>query len=66
MNNKVLSTERRKAMALGIFEERNLEGDDEMVIGELGPLPPNAKWPFPKTPSSERNQPCDAKAKAES
>ncbi|KWT68984.1 hypothetical protein APY03_7016 [Variovorax sp. WDL1] len=39
---------RRKARALGMFEERNLEGDDEMVIGKSGPLPPNVKWPFPK------------------
>lgn len=49
---QVLNTERRKALALGMFEERNLEGDDEMVIGESGPLPPNAKWPFPKPPYS--------------
>ena len=30
----------------GLQQERNLEGDDEMVIGKATPLPPNAKWPF--------------------
>lgn len=51
MNNKVLSTERRKATALGMFEERNLEGDDEMGL-PCGPMEPGAKWPFPKPPYS--------------
>lgn len=42
----------RKPQALGMFEERNLEGDEEMVIGGATALSPNAKWPFPKAPAS--------------
>ncbi|MBU1360913.1 MAG: hypothetical protein KKC79_09320 [Gammaproteobacteria bacterium] len=34
----------RKAAALGVLEERNLEGDEEMVIDKLEPLAPDAKW----------------------
>ncbi|MBO9649698.1 MAG: hypothetical protein J7605_14410 [Variovorax sp.] len=46
---------RRKAQALVMFEERNLEGDEEMVIGRATALPPNAKWPFPKASSSAQS-----------
>lgn len=50
----------RKVAALGMSEERNLEGDSEIVIGKPGPLPPNAKWPFPKAPSSVQSPPSDS------
>ena len=35
-----------KESLVGLQQERNLEGDDEMVIGKATPLPPGVKWPF--------------------
>lgn len=47
-----------KRNLIGLQQERNLEGDDEMVVGKSEPAPKNAKWPF----SEKKGQPSDAPA----
>lgn len=37
---------------LGLSQERNLEGDDEMSMGPSVPSDPQAKWPFSKSQQS--------------
>lgn len=51
----------RKAGALGMFEERNLEGDDEMALSP-GPAQPGAKRPGPKALTSPKSTPADDSA----